>query len=34
MQQTMTVGQKFGQSVAADMQKRMIEELRKKGHTL
>lgn len=34
MQQTMTVGQKFGQSIAADMQKRMIEELRKKGHTL
>ena len=34
MQQTMTAGQKFGQSVAADMQKRMIEELRKKGHTL
>lgn len=34
VQQTMTAGQKFGQSVAADMQKRMIEELRKKGHTL
>ena len=34
MQQTMTVGQKFGQSIAADMQKRMMEELRKKGHTL
>jgi uncharacterized protein len=34
MQQTMTVGQKFGQSIAADMQKRMIEELRKKGHSL
>jgi len=34
MQQTMMVGQKFGQSVAADMQKRMIEELRKKGHAL
>jgi uncharacterized protein len=34
MQQTMTAGQKFGQSVAADMQKRIIEELRKKGHTL
>jgi hypothetical protein len=34
MQQTMAAGQQFGQSVAADMQKRMIEELRKKGHTL
>jgi hypothetical protein len=33
-QQTMAAGQKFGQSVAADMQKRIIEELRKKGHTL
>ena len=32
--QTMTAGQKFGQSVAADLQKRMIEELRKKGHAL
>jgi hypothetical protein len=32
--QTMTAGQKFGQSVAADMQKRIIEELRKKGHAL
>jgi hypothetical protein len=34
VQLTMAAGQKFGQSVAADMQKRMIEELRKKGHTL
>jgi hypothetical protein len=33
-QQTMAAGQKFGQSVAADMQKRIIEELRKKGHSL
>jgi uncharacterized protein len=32
--QTITAGQKFGQSVAADMQKRIIEELRKKGHAL
>jgi hypothetical protein len=32
-QQTMLLGQKFGQSVGADAQKRMIEELRKKGHT-
>jgi hypothetical protein len=34
VQQSMTAGQKFGQSIAADMQKRLIEELRKKGHTL
>jgi hypothetical protein len=33
-QQTMALGQKFGQSVGADAQKRMIEELRNKGHTL
>jgi hypothetical protein len=30
----MAIGQKFGQSVGADAQKRMIEELRNKGHTL
>jgi uncharacterized protein len=33
-QQTMLLGQKFGQSVGADAQRRMIEELRKKGYTL
>jgi hypothetical protein len=33
-QQTMAAGQKFGQSIGADAQKRMIEELRNKGHTL
>jgi uncharacterized protein len=33
-QQTMLLGQKFGQSVGADAQRRMIEELRNKGHTL
>jgi hypothetical protein len=32
--ETMGAGQKFGQSVAADMRQRMIEELRKKGHDL
>src|SRR5712671_3503077 len=32
--QTLAVTQKFAQSVAGDMQKRIIEELRKKGHTL
>ena len=34
LQQTMTAGQKFGQSVAADMQTRIREELRKRGHDL
>ena len=34
MQQSMTAGQKFGQSVAADMRQRIIDELRKKGHDL
>jgi hypothetical protein len=33
-QQSMAAGQKFGQSVGAEAQKRMIEELRNKGHTL
>jgi uncharacterized protein len=33
-QQTMLLGQKFGQSVGAEAQKRMIEELRRKGYTL
>jgi hypothetical protein len=33
-QQTMLLGQKFGQSVGADAQQRIIEELRNKGHTL
>jgi uncharacterized protein len=33
-QQTMLLGQKFGQSVGADAQRRMIEELRNEGHTL
>jgi hypothetical protein len=32
--QTLAVTQKFAQSVAGDMQKRITEELRKKGHTL
>jgi hypothetical protein len=30
----MTAGGKFGQSVAEDMRKKMIEDLRKKGVTL
>lgn len=33
-QQTMIAGQKFGQSAAADLQKQMREELRRKGHDL
>lgn len=33
-QQTMAVGQKFGQLIGADAQKRMIDELRSKGHSL
>jgi uncharacterized protein len=33
-QQTMAAGQKFGQSVGAEAQKRMMDELRNKGHTL
>jgi hypothetical protein len=34
VQQTMLLGQKFGQSIGADAQKRMIEELRGKGYKL
>jgi uncharacterized protein len=33
-QQTLGVGQKFGQSVGADAQLRMVEELRKRGHSM
>jgi hypothetical protein len=33
-QQTMLVGQKFGQAAAADAQKQMLDELRSKGHAL
>jgi hypothetical protein len=34
MQETMTMGQNFGRAVAADLQQRLIEELRKRGHQL
>jgi hypothetical protein len=34
MQESLAAGQKFGQAVGADLQKRMIEELRKKGHNI
>ena len=34
MQESMVVGQQFGQTVGTELQKRMIEELRKKGHNI
>jgi hypothetical protein len=34
MQETMTMGQNFGRSVANDLQERLIEELRKRGYKL
>jgi hypothetical protein len=34
MQESMAVGQKFGQSVAGELRARMIEELRKRGHNI
>jgi hypothetical protein len=34
MQDSMSVGQKFGESLAADMRNRMTDELRKKGHKI
>jgi hypothetical protein len=34
MQESMAAGQRFGKSVAGDLQKRMTDELRKKGHNL
>jgi hypothetical protein len=33
-QQSMAVGQKFGQEIAAEMRNRMTEELRKRGHNI
>jgi len=33
-QESMVVGQKFGQSVAGELRTRMIEELRKRGHKI
>ncbi len=33
-QESMAIGQKFGQSVATEMQGRIIEELRKRGHKI
>jgi hypothetical protein len=34
MQESMAIGQKFGQSVAGELQNRMVEELRKRGHNI
>jgi hypothetical protein len=34
LQESMAVGQKFGQEVAAEAQSKMIEELRKRGHKI
>jgi hypothetical protein len=34
MQESMAIGQGFGQSVAREMQSRIIEELRKRGHKI
>jgi hypothetical protein len=34
MQESMAIGQEFGQSVAREMQSRIIEELRKRGHKI
>jgi hypothetical protein len=34
MQDSMAIGQKFGQSVATEMQSRIVEELRKRGHKI
>jgi hypothetical protein len=34
LQKVIVVAQEFAQSVAADVQARMKEELRKRGHTL
>jgi uncharacterized protein len=34
MQESMAIGQQFGQEVAREMQTRLIEELRKRGHKI
>jgi uncharacterized protein len=33
-QQSLAVGQKFGQQLASDLRERMVEQLRKKGHNI
>jgi hypothetical protein len=34
MQESLAIGQKFGQAVAGELQGRMVEELRKRGHKI
>jgi len=34
MKESLAIGQQFGRSIAADLQSRMIEALRKKGHNI
>jgi hypothetical protein len=34
MQESMAIGQKFGQSVAGELRNRIVEELRKRGHKI
>jgi uncharacterized protein len=34
LQDSMAIGQKFGQSIAIEMQNRIVEELRKRGHKI
>jgi hypothetical protein len=34
MQESMTIGQQFGQQIGSELQQRMMEELRAKGHKL
>jgi len=34
LQQSMAIGQRFGQSIAPEMQNRIVEELRKRGHKI
>jgi hypothetical protein len=34
LQDSMAIGQKFGQAVATEMQSRIVEELRKRGHKI
>jgi hypothetical protein len=33
-QESMAMGNKFGQEIAAELRNRMVEELRKKGHNI
>jgi hypothetical protein len=33
-QQSLAIGQKFGQQLAGDLRERMVEQLRKKGHSI